>query len=101
MTSRPSILLSDTELYGCVRSSVLCSCGRIEVVSSPVASLIRLRPRSDTTYLSQNYTVLATDRNGFIAGGPDYGLFVYKTRLLSRYRYLIDGELPRFRGHYG
>jgi glycogen debranching enzyme len=57
-------------------------------------SLIRLRPRSDTMYVSRNRTVLATGRDGFIGDGPDQGLFVHETRLLSRYRYLIDGNPP-------
>lgn len=53
--------------------------------------LIRLRPRDDVLYVSRNRTVLATDRDGFLRGGPDRGLFVHQTRLLSRYRYWIDG----------
>lgn len=56
--------------------------------------LIRLRPRDDTFYASQNRTVLATERNGFINNGPERGLFVYQTRLLSRYRYLLNGQSP-------
>ncbi|HWP41878.1 MAG TPA: glycogen debranching N-terminal domain-containing protein [Blastocatellia bacterium] len=50
--------------------------------------------REGTTYCSQNRTVLATGRDGFILGGPDQGLFVHQTRLISRYRYLIDGDPP-------
>jgi glycogen debranching enzyme len=59
------------------------------------AQLIRLHPRDDTRYLSQGRTVLATEPNGFISDGPEHGLFVYQTRLLSRYRYLIDGQPPQ------
>ncbi|HET9533299.1 MAG TPA: glycogen debranching N-terminal domain-containing protein, partial [Blastocatellia bacterium] len=57
--------------------------------------LIRLRPRDDTLYVSQSRTVLATDRDGFIDDGKEHGLLVHQTRLLSRYRYLIDGNPPR------
>jgi glycogen debranching enzyme len=57
--------------------------------------LIRLRPRDDTLYVSQGRTVLATDRDGFVNDGAERGLFVYETRLLSRYRYLIDGQPPQ------
>jgi hypothetical protein len=57
--------------------------------------LVRLRPRDDTRYVSQGRTVLATGRDGFVADGAEHGLFAYQTRLLSRYRYLIDGEEPR------
>jgi hypothetical protein len=56
--------------------------------------LIRLHPRDDMLYVSQGRTVLATARDGLIADGPEHGLFVYQTRMLSRYRYLIDGTPP-------
>lgn len=56
--------------------------------------LVRLRPRSRTLYVSQSRTVLATDLDGFIRGGPDHGLIVYETRLLSLYKYLINNEEP-------
>ena len=58
-------------------------------------NLVLLRPRSDSFYVSKNRTVLATDLQGFVATTPDHGLFVYQTRVLSRYRYLINGEPPR------
>ena len=32
--------------------------------------LVRIRARPDTLYLSRGYTVLATDRSGFIEGEP-------------------------------
>ena len=57
-------------------------------------NLIRLRPRPDTLYVSQNRTVLATERDGFIDEGREQGLFVHQTRLLSRYRILINGKRP-------
>src|SRR5919197_592405 len=57
--------------------------------------LVQLRSRDDTRYVSQSRTMLATGRDGFVTGGPDHGLFVHQTRLLSRYRYLIDGRPPR------
>lgn len=58
-------------------------------------SLIRLQVRPETIYVSKGRTVLATGRDGFLDNGPDHGLFVHRTRLLSRYRYLIDGQAPR------
>ncbi len=58
-------------------------------------SLIRLRPRDDAIYASQSRTVLAAERDGFICDGQDHGLFVHQTRLLSRYRWLIDGQPPQ------
>ena len=65
------------------------------MIVRPQDDLVRLRPRPDTLYMSQSRTVLATDRDGFVRGGADHGLFVRQTRLLSLYRYLINGEPPR------
>lgn len=45
-------------------------------------------------YASQGRAVLATDLEGQITGDPRHGLFVHETRLLSRYRYLVNGEQP-------
>jgi glycogen debranching enzyme len=56
--------------------------------------LVRLRPRDDIIYVSQSRTVLAMERDGFIEDGPDRGLFFHQTRLLSRYRYYINGQRP-------
>jgi hypothetical protein len=58
-------------------------------------SLAHLRPRSDTLYVSQGYTVLATEQDGFVGNGAEHGLFVHETRLLSRYRWLIAGQPPQ------
>lgn len=57
--------------------------------------LVRINARPATIYVTHGRTVLATGRDGFIAGGSGFGLFVHETRLLSRYRYLIDGEPPQ------
>ncbi|MDQ3802781.1 MAG: amylo-alpha-1,6-glucosidase [Acidobacteriota bacterium] len=65
------------------------------MIVRPQDYLVRLRPRDDTLYVSQSRTVLATDRDGFIRGGADHGLLVHQTRLLSLYRYLINGNPPR------
>jgi glycogen debranching enzyme len=58
----------------------------------PESSLIRLRPWPDILYMSQGRTVLATDRDGFFDGGTQRGLFVHQTRLVSRWRWLVDGR---------
>src|SRR5438105_266314 len=65
------------------------------MIVRPQDYLVRLRPRADTLYASQSRTVLATDRDGFVRDGADHGLFVRQTRLLSLYRYLVNGEPPR------
>jgi glycogen debranching enzyme len=61
----------------------------------PTSSLVRLRGRPDTLYLSHNRSVLATDRHGFIAEGSSHGLFAHETRVLSTYRLLVDGVAPQ------
>jgi glycogen debranching enzyme len=58
-------------------------------------NLVQLRPRLDTVAVSQGRTVLSIGRDGFISDGAEHGLFVYQTRLLSHYRYLIDGQPPQ------
>lgn len=37
---------------------------------------------------------MATTPEGILDGGPDHGFFVHETRVLSRWRYHIDGEAP-------
>jgi glycogen debranching enzyme len=57
--------------------------------------LARIEPRPRTIYASQGRAVLATDLDGQLAGDhPRHGLFVRETRVLSRYRYLLDGRSP-------
>ncbi|HET9791048.1 MAG TPA: glycogen debranching N-terminal domain-containing protein, partial [Candidatus Angelobacter sp.] len=56
--------------------------------------LVRLRPRNSTVYASQGRTVMATSPDGFIFKHNEHGLWVYQARILSRYRWLIDGEPP-------
>jgi glycogen debranching enzyme len=65
------------------------------MIIRPQDYLVRLRPRQATLYVAQGSTVLATERDGFIRGGEDHGLLVHQTRLLSLYRYLINGKEPR------
>jgi hypothetical protein len=56
-------------------------------------SLVRLSVRPDTIYVSSGRTVLATKLDGFLDGGADQGLFVHETRLVSRYRWSIEGRV--------
>jgi N-terminal domain of (some) glycogen debranching enzymes len=55
--------------------------------------LVRLRPRANLLYCGQGRTVFTTGLDGMASRGAE-GLFAYQTRVLSRYRYLIDGEPP-------
>ncbi|HET9280375.1 MAG TPA: glycogen debranching N-terminal domain-containing protein [Candidatus Angelobacter sp.] len=57
-------------------------------------SLARISPRPSTIYSSQGRVVLATDLDGLIGEFPRHGLFCAETRMISRYRYFIDGKQP-------
>ena len=57
-------------------------------------SLARLHPREGTTQVSQGRAVLSTGLNGFILPGTNNGFFVHQTRMLSSYRWLLDGKEP-------
>jgi glycogen debranching enzyme len=57
-------------------------------------SLAKIEPRPKTIYCSQGRVVLATDLDGLIGTHPRHGLFAYETRVLSRYRYFVNGREP-------
>lgn len=63
-------------------------------IFSPGDWLVRLHPRWQTNYVGQSRTVIATDPNGWILPVDGQGLFVHETRLLSRYQYFIDEQMP-------
>jgi glycogen debranching enzyme len=56
--------------------------------------LVRLRPRAHFIYTTQSRTVLATDLQANISGNADEGLWVFQTRMLSKYRWLVNGVAP-------
>jgi glycogen debranching enzyme len=56
--------------------------------------LVHLRPRAASLFLSEGRTVLATSLDGFVHGLDAHGLFVHETRVLSRYRWCVDGRPP-------
>lgn len=56
--------------------------------------LATLNPRSDGPSISQGWTVLITERDGFIDGRGGHGLFIQQTRLLSHYCYRINSQAP-------
>ncbi|MFN2432739.1 MAG: glycogen debranching N-terminal domain-containing protein [Gemmatimonadota bacterium] len=57
-------------------------------------SLIQLAPHRHTIHVSQGRTVLATALDGFVHPGTEHGLFVHETRLLSCWRWRVDGRQP-------
>ena len=61
--------------------------------------LVRLRPRNSTVYASQGRTVMATSPDGFVVNHPEHGLWVYQSRMLSRYRWLVNGKSPLMAGN--
>jgi glycogen debranching enzyme len=58
-------------------------------------SIAKVSPRPRIMYCSQGRAVLATDLEGVIGGYPRHGFFYGETRMLSRYRYLVDGKAPQ------
>jgi hypothetical protein len=61
----------------------------------PYRSLAKIEPRPKTIYCSQGRVVLATDLDGLIGTYPRHGLFAYETRVLSCYRYYVNGCEPQ------
>ncbi|RPI29099.1 MAG: amylo-alpha-1,6-glucosidase [Acidobacteria bacterium] len=59
---------------------------------------VQLRPRADSSYIARNRTTFITGRDGFIDPATDQGLFVHKTRVLSLFRYLLNGKQPQETG---
>ena len=59
---------------------------------TPARTLVRLRPRPDVHAISRDFLSLITGADGSIDGGAEHGLFVHETRMLSRYRWTVDGE---------
>lgn len=59
--------------------------------------LIKIRPRTDTAQVSRGRTVLVSDAHGEI--DPERaieGLYVYRTRMLGRYGWKMNGKKPEF-----
>jgi glycogen debranching enzyme len=61
---------------------------------SRLPQLALLEPHEHIRVVSRGRSVLATQPNGFLEPGPGYGLFVHQTRMLSLYRYKINGRAP-------
>jgi glycogen debranching enzyme len=64
-------------------------------VTDARGDLVRLRAWPEGFCLSRGRTVLSTGSSGMLDGRGTHGLFVHETRVLSRWRWRIDGEDPR------
>lgn len=65
-------------------------------VLHPSDWLVRIRPRSALNNVSQGRTVLTTDLDGCVHPRSEHeGLWIYQTRVLSEYRWLIEGKSPQ------
>jgi len=62
----------------------------------PEDSLIELWLRGADVQLSRGRSALVTEPTGVVGGNPHHGLFVYQTRLLAKYRWLMNGREPEF-----
>ena len=67
----------------------------MKITQSHRPGLAKIDPRPRTIYCSQGRVVLATNLDGFISGNALHGLFVGETRMLSRYRHLVEGKPPQ------
>jgi len=56
--------------------------------------LVRIHPHREF-HISQGRTVFQVGADGIVASESVDGLFVSRTRLLSVYRYLVDGKPPK------
>src|SRR6266550_7333148 len=57
--------------------------------------LVRIHPHREKFHVSQGRTVFQVGADGIVAPDSVDGLFVSRTRLLSVYRYLVDGKPPK------
>ena len=61
-----------------------------------LGSLVELRLRAGDFEVSRGRTVFVTGPEGTVVQDPNHGLFVYQTRLLGKYRWLMNGKEPEF-----
>ncbi|HJU11223.1 MAG TPA: glycogen debranching N-terminal domain-containing protein [Candidatus Binataceae bacterium] len=54
--------------------------------------LIKLRPHSDSLFVSRGRSILVTGLDGFVRPDSKQGLFIHETRMLSRHGYYINNE---------
>jgi hypothetical protein len=57
-----------------------------------ILPLISLRPRYDPVVLSHDSAVLVTSLDGLVHPSTANGLFVHRSRALSKYYYTANGE---------
>lgn len=58
-------------------------------------NLVKIRPRPGTAQVSRGRTALVTETNGTIdSERPVEGLYIYDTRVLSRYAWRLNGKEP-------
>ncbi len=59
--------------------------------------LIKIVPRPENVQVSRGRTVLVSALNGNVESDERYdGLYIYETRVLSRYTWLMNGKRPEF-----
>lgn len=67
------------------------------MVELPARQLIRIRPRQSSTQVSRGRTVFVCKHDGRV-DSKDFqeGLYIYETRVLSKYDWLLNGKRPTF-----
>lgn len=62
-------------------------------------SLVQLRPHRGTDFISFGRALLATGADGAVSPEePLHGFWFFETRMLSKYRWLVDGHEPELAG---
>lgn len=62
----------------------------------PANSLVELRLRAGEVQLSRGRTAFVAGPTGVVLNDPNHGLLVYQTRVLGKYRWLMNGSEPEF-----
>ena len=64
--------------------------------NSITSSLVELQLRAGEFQVTRGRTAFGTGATGTVVNDPNHGLFVYQTRLLGKYRWLMNGKEPEF-----
>lgn len=62
----------------------------------PANTLVELRLRGGEVQLSRGRTAFVAGPTGAVVDDPNHGLLVYQTRVLRKYRWLMNGREPEF-----
>ena len=61
-----------------------------------ISTLVQLRLRAGDFQISRGRTAFVTGAKGTVLNDPSHGLFIYQTRVLGKYRWLMNDKEPEF-----